>query len=73
MDGYLAKLDAICDLAERYDAMVMIDECHATGFIGADRPRHPEHFGVMGRVDIITGHPRQGPRRRLGRLHRLGA
>ncbi|MDB4929113.1 MAG: kbl [Myxococcaceae bacterium] len=55
MDGYLAKLDAICDLAERYDALVMIDECHATGFIGATGRGTAEHHGVMGRVDIITG------------------
>ena len=40
MDGYLAKLDEICDLAERYDAMVMVDDSHATGFIGPDGPRH---------------------------------
>ena len=55
MDGYLAKLDAICDLADQYDALVMIDECHATGFIGATGRGTPEHFDVMGRVDIITG------------------
>ncbi len=55
MDGYLAKLDVICDLADRYDALVMIDECHATGFIGKTGRGTPEHFGVMGRVDIITG------------------
>jgi glycine C-acetyltransferase len=55
MDGYLAKLDAICDLADRYDALVMIDECHATGFIGATGRGTAEHHGVMGRVDIITG------------------
>lgn len=55
MDGYLAKLDAICDLADRYDALVMIDECHATGFIGKTGRGTAEHCGVMGRVDIITG------------------
>ena len=55
MDGYLAKLDVICDLADRYDALVMIDECHATGFIGKTGRGTAEHFGVMGRVDIITG------------------
>lgn len=55
MDGYLAKLDQICDLAERYDAMVMLDDCHATGFIGARGRGTPEHFGVTQRVDIITG------------------
>ena len=55
MDGYLAKLDRICDLAERYDALVMLDDCHATGFIGARGRGTPEHFGVTDRVDIITG------------------
>ena len=40
MDGYLAPLDEICDLADRYDALVMVDDSHAVGFIGADRPRH---------------------------------
>jgi glycine C-acetyltransferase len=54
MDGYMAKLPEICDLAERYDAMVMIDECHATGFIGPTGRGTPEHLGVEGRVDIIT-------------------
>jgi glycine C-acetyltransferase len=54
MDGTMAKLPEICDLAERYDAMVMIDECHATGFIGATGRGTPEHHGVEGRVDIIT-------------------
>lgn len=55
MDGYYAKLDEICDLAERYDAMVMVDDCHATGFVGATGRGSPEHCGVMGRVDILTG------------------
>jgi glycine C-acetyltransferase len=54
MDGYLVKLDAICDLAERYDAMVMVDDSHATGYIGATGRGTPEHCGVQGRVDIIT-------------------
>ncbi len=54
MDGTMARLPEICDLAERYDAMVMIDECHATGFIGATGRGTPEHHGVGGRVDIIT-------------------
>jgi glycine C-acetyltransferase len=54
MDGYLAKLDAICDLAERYDAMVMVDDSHATGFIGPTGRGTPEHFGVASRVDIMT-------------------
>ncbi len=55
MDGYVAKLDQICDLAERYDAMVMVDDCHATGFIGKTGRGTHEHNNVMGRVDIITG------------------
>lgn len=55
MDGYVARLDAICELADRYDAMVMIDDCHATGVIGATGRGTPEYRGVMGRVDVITG------------------
>ncbi|RKF16261.1 glycine C-acetyltransferase [Roseovarius spongiae] len=55
MDGYYARLDDICDLAERYDAMVMVDDCHATGFVGATGRGSHEHCGVMGRVDILTG------------------
>ncbi len=55
MDGAYAKLDAICDLAERHQAMVMIDDCHATGFVGRTGRGTPEHCGVSGRVDIITG------------------
>ncbi|MDA3858449.1 MAG: glycine C-acetyltransferase [Roseovarius sp.] len=55
MDGYYARLDQICDLAERYDAMVMVDDCHATGFVGATGRGTPEMFGVMERVDILTG------------------
>jgi glycine C-acetyltransferase len=54
MDGYLVKLDQICDLAETYDAMVMVDDSHATGYIGATGRGTPEHCGVQGRVDIIT-------------------
>ncbi|TXB64295.1 glycine C-acetyltransferase [Vicingus serpentipes] len=54
MDGYVAKLDQICDLAEKYDAMVMVDDCHATGFIGKTGRGTHEHNNVMGRVDIIT-------------------
>src|SRR5690606_2254622 len=54
MDGYLANLPAICDLAERYDAMVMVDESHATGFVGPTGRGTPEHFGVLDRVDVIT-------------------
>ncbi len=55
MDGLLAPLDKICDLAEAYDAMVMIDECHATGFIGETGRGTLEEKGVMDRIDIITG------------------
>lgn len=54
MDGAVAKLDRICDLAEQYGAMVMVDECHATGFFGPTGRGAVEHCGVMGRVDIIT-------------------
>ena len=54
MDGYLVKLDQICDLAEHYDAMVMVDDSHATGYIGETGRGTPEHCGVQGRVDIIT-------------------
>jgi glycine C-acetyltransferase len=55
MDGLVAPLDQICDLADKYDALVMIDECHATGFIGQNGVGTLEEKGVMGRVDIITG------------------
>jgi len=55
MDGLLAPLDKICDLADKYDALVMIDECHATGFIGEQKIGTLEEKGAMGRIDIITG------------------
>lgn len=55
MDGLVASLDKICDLADKYDAIVMVDECHAAGFIGATGKGTLEAKGVMGRVDIITG------------------
>ena len=55
MDGIVAKLDEICDLADKYDALVMIDECHATGFIGATGRGTLELKNVLGRIDIITG------------------
>ena len=55
MDGLVAPLDKICDLADKYDAMVMIDECHATGFIGPTGKGTLEEKDVMGRIDIITG------------------
>lgn len=55
MDGYLAKLPEICDLAEKYDAMLVVDDSHAVGFVGKNGRGTPEHFGVMDRVDLITG------------------
>tara|TARA_R110002049_G_scaffold2846_11_gene23186 strand:+ start:13443 stop:14636 length:1194 start_codon:yes stop_codon:yes gene_type:complete len=55
MDGIVAKLDEICDLADKYDAMVMVDECHATGFIGKTGRGTVELKNVMDRVDIVTG------------------
>jgi glycine C-acetyltransferase len=55
MDGTIAQLDKICDLAEKYDALVMIDECHATGFMGKTGRGTHEYRNVMGRIDIITG------------------
>jgi glycine C-acetyltransferase len=55
MDGYFAPLDQICELAERYDAMVMVDDSHAVGFIGASGAGTPELFGVQDRVDVNTG------------------
>jgi glycine C-acetyltransferase len=55
MDGYVAQLDKICDLADKYNALVMVDECHATGFIGKTGRGTHELKNVMGRVDIITG------------------
>jgi len=54
MDGYLAKLDVICDLAERYDALVMVDDSHATGFLGPTGRGTPEQCGVLSRVDVLT-------------------
>ena len=55
MDGDIAKLDEICDLADKYDALVMVDDAHATGFLGKTGRGSIEHRGVMGRVDIISG------------------
>ncbi len=55
MDGYLAPLPQICDLAEQYAAMVLVDDSHAVGFMGPDGAGTPSHFGVSSRVDIITG------------------
>ena len=55
MDGFIAKLREICDLAQRYDALVMVDDSHATGFMGATGRGTPEHCGVAERIDILTG------------------
>jgi glycine C-acetyltransferase len=55
MDGYLARLDQICDLAERHDALVMVDDSHAVGVVGTGGRGTPEHHGVIERVDIVTG------------------
>ena len=55
MDGYVANLPAICDLARKHDALVMIDDCHSMGFMGATGRGTPEHHGLQGEVDIITG------------------
>jgi glycine C-acetyltransferase len=55
MDGFIANLPAICDLAERHEALVMVDDSHAVGFMGRTGRGTPEHHGVMGRVDILTG------------------
>ena len=55
MDGYIANLPAICDLADEFDALVMVDESHAVGFMGEHGRGTPEYCGVMGRVDILTG------------------
>jgi glycine C-acetyltransferase len=55
MDGFVANLRGVCELAERYDALVMVDDSHATGFMGSTGRGTPEHCGVAGRVDILTG------------------
>lgn len=55
MDGTYAKLDKICELAEKFDALVMVDDCHATGFVGKNGKGTPEHFGVEEKIDILTG------------------
>ena len=55
MDGFIARLAEICDLAQRYDALVMVDDSHATGFMGATGRGTPEHCGVASRIDILTG------------------
>ena len=55
MDGTIAKLDKVCDLAEKYDALVFVDDCHSTGFVGKHGKGTQEELNVMGRVDVITG------------------
>src|SRR5690606_23705187 len=55
MDGSYANLPGICDLADQYDALVMVDDSHAVGFVGANGRGTHEHFGVMDRIDILTG------------------
>jgi len=55
MDGYIAHLDQLCAVAKKYDALVMVDDCHATGFMGEGGRGTPEHHGVMDKVDILTG------------------
>lgn len=55
MDGEIANLKTICDLADQYKALVMVDDCHATGILGRQGKGSPEHCGVMGRIDILTG------------------
>ncbi len=55
MDGFIANLSAICDLADKHGALVMVDDCHAAGFMGATGRGTPEHCGVAGRIDIVTG------------------
>ncbi len=55
MDGTIAQLDKICDLADQYGAMTMIDECHASGFLGRTGRGTAEYRNVLGRIDIITG------------------
>ncbi len=54
MDGFVAKLETICDLADKYEALVMVDDSHATGFVGKTGRGTPEHCGVLGRVDVVT-------------------
>ena len=55
MDGYIAKLPQICDLADKYGALTMVDDCHSTGFMGKGGRGTAEHLGVLGRIDILTG------------------
>ena len=73
MDGYLAQLDEICDLAERYGALVMVDDSHAVGFVGPSGRGTPEHYGVDRPRRHPHRHARQGARRRERRLRRRAA
>ncbi len=73
MDGFIANLRGICDLADRYDALVMVDDSHAIGFMGATGRGTHEHCGVAGPRRHPHRHARQGPRRRERRLHRRAA
>ena len=70
MDGYIAKLDRICDLAEQHDALVMVDDSHAVGFVGRDRPRHARALRRHRARRHPHRHARQGDRRRERRLRR---
>jgi len=69
MDGTIAKLDVICDLADKYDAIVMIDESHSSGFLGKNGRGTHEYRNVMGRIDIITGTLGKSIRRCKRRFH----
>lgn len=69
MDGVVANLNGICSLAEKYGALVMVDESHAAGFIGRTGRGTIEHCGVHGRVDIVTGTLGKALRRRYGRIY----
>ena len=69
MDGVIADLKSICDLADKYDALVMVDDSHAVGFIGENGRGTHEYCGVMDRVDIITGTLGRSPGRRFRRLY----
>jgi hypothetical protein len=73
MDGDIADLKSICDLADKYGALVMVDDCHAVGFVGTHGPRHAEHCGVHGPRGHHHRHARQGPGRRLGAASPPGA
>ena len=69
MDGNVAPMDQICDLAEKYDALVMVDESHSAGVVGATGHGVSELYKTYGRVDIYTGNTGQGFRRRIGRIY----